>query len=119
LSIRKYIEQKSLGECSGFLVSPNRIVTAGHCVVDKNDCKRNQWVFGYREHTQKFGVDDVYSCKKIIKQKYVYSKYEVSDYAVIELDREVVGRDPLSYRKHGIILPKLPSSLLVTQWDCL
>lgn len=104
----RYVNQKSLGECSGFLVASNKLVTAGHCVPDLNSCRKNQWVFGFKKNTEKFSIEDVYSCKKIINQKYQYSKYEVSDYAIIELDREVTRREPLAIRKHGIVLPKTP-----------
>lgn len=97
----RFIEQFSVGNCSGFLVAPNILVTAGHCMVTETECATNKWVFDFKQDTTQFKKSNVYSCKKIIIQKYLYNKHEVSDYAVIELDRKVEGREPLTYRKIG------------------
>ena len=97
----KYLEQTILGDCTGFLVSPTTLVTAGHCMKSENECLNNKWVFDYNEDTKDLKKNDVYACKKIISQKEIYSKNEVSDYAVIQLDRPVFDRAPLERRKFG------------------
>ena len=38
--------QPTLGECTGFLVAPNLVVTAGHC-LDENDLDDIAFVFGF------------------------------------------------------------------------
>ena len=55
-----------------------------------------------------FKLNQVYSCSKIFTQRYVYSNTEVSDYAVIELDREVANYKPLKLRKFGFVAHNTP-----------
>ena len=98
----KFSDQIALGNCSGFLIGPKTLVTAGHCMNSLKECSDNKWVFGYKEGVVDFTQDQVYSCAKIVKQKYIYSKTEVSDYAVIELDREVKNTKPLKFRRLGL-----------------
>jgi V8-like Glu-specific endopeptidase len=102
-SREKYLEQYSLGDCSGFLISEDKLVTAGHCMMTQSDCKNFQWVFDYEKDATYLSRNNLYSCKKIIAQKYNYSNSEVSDYAVIELDRKVPDRTPLARRTSGIL----------------
>lgn len=97
----RFVDQTSLGTCSGFLVGPKTLVTAGHCIANERECTDNKWVFGFKEGTTELKSSQVYSCKKIISQRYVYDTKEVSDYAVIELDRAVEGYVPLKTRKFG------------------
>jgi hypothetical protein len=99
----RFIDQVSLGDCSGFLISPTKLVTAGHCMLTQAECTGSKWVFDFRAETKVFKKSDVYSCKKIVVQKFVYDKKQVSDYAIIELDRPVFNRPTLDYRKHGIV----------------
>jgi len=83
----------SPGGCTGFLVAPNLVATAGHCIKDKNDCKRMNMVFGVtvaKEIESGFQIanNNIYSCKKIIKTT---STNEL-DFALIQLDRDVQAR---------------------------
>jgi V8-like Glu-specific endopeptidase len=104
----RFIEQPSVGDCSGFLIAPNILVTAGHCASNANECADNNWVFDFKEGTTSFKKANVYSCKRILYQKNSYTEKEVKDYAVIELDRFVAGRTPLSFRKSGIVALETP-----------
>jgi len=98
----RFIKQVSLGSCSGFLIGPKTLVTAGHCMTSENECENNRWVFGFKENVTELKSNQVYSCKKIVSQRYVYDRSEVSDYAVIELDRDVTNYVPLERRKFGL-----------------
>lgn len=97
----RFIDQYSLGSCSGFLVGPKTLVTAGHCMINEKECENYRWVFGFKNTSTDLDVNQVYSCKKIVSQKYIYSDREINDYAVIELDREVTGFIPFKLRKFG------------------
>lgn len=97
----RFLDQYSVGDCSAFLVSPNKLVTAGHCMISHSECLNNKWIFDFNEGTTQFKKSNVYSCKRIIIQKSISNEKEFSDYAVIELDRNVEGRNPLLHRKKG------------------
>jgi V8-like Glu-specific endopeptidase len=103
-SEERFSQQPSAATCSGFLVGPKHIVTAGHCMTSMKDCNKRLWVFGYSMQNEsqakvQFTKNDVYKCKKIISQQ--LNEYNNDDYALIELDREVVGRTPLKFRRSG------------------
>ena len=89
--------------CTGFLVKPNVIVTAGHCIPKKADCKNNYWVFDYTQKVvqgqkkPKIMKRDVYRCKRVLHKMSDY--YSDADYAVIELTKKVKGRTPLKLER--------------------
>lgn len=85
--------QPSVASCTGFLVSADLLVTAGHC---PEACDEESWVFDYQLNgaSDKINVithENVYQCKKVIKKK-LTKNY---DYALIQLDRPVIGREIL------------------------
>jgi hypothetical protein len=104
-SSEKFISQPNPGSCSGFLIAPDLVVTAGHCTEVERACEDYKWVFDFKLNpvTQKAGVgispENVYSCKKIIRSS--LSLMTMTDFAVIQLDRKVKGRDPLKLRLNG------------------
>ena len=100
----RFTYQKSHSLCSGSLIAPDLILTAGHCVV-KTACADNNWVFNYYYGSNgmmnlKVEDKDVYTCKKIIA---FGLNIKDEDYAIIQLDRKVEGRIPLDYRSSGKI----------------
>lgn len=102
----RFSQQISAANCSGFLVSPTVLVTAGHCIKSEYDCQSYKWVFDFRvDHADQGAVNvpaaSVYSCKKIISQ--TLDQDSKDDFAVIELDRAVTDRHPLVFRKKGKI----------------
>lgn len=102
----RFSKQISAANCSGFLVAPDVLVTAGHCITNDNDCASYKWVFDYKvSHSDQAEVvvsqDAVYSCKKIISRSLDYATKD--DYAVIQLDRKALDRKPLSFRRQGKI----------------
>lgn len=100
-------EQPSGASCTGFLVGPDTLVTAGHCIKDLKDCQSKLWVLDFK-FNEKFKGNNVnlivetnktYNCKEIIARK----SGMINDYAVIKLDRPVTGRKPLLIRREGKI----------------
>ena len=95
----RYAEQMVGPTCSGFLIKPDVLVTAGHCMNIETKCSENVWVFGFElkqkgDHSYKSILgSNVYRCTKILSQK--YALFGDIDYAIIQLDRPVVDRSPL------------------------
>jgi subtilisin-like proprotein convertase family protein len=99
-------DQPNPAFCSGFLVAENILVTAGHCVETQTDCSSTSFIFGFGYETQGQNVTlvpkaNIYTCKRLIAQNVGGSNQ--SDYAVVELDRVVTDREPLSYRTTGMV----------------
>lgn len=102
----RFSKQISAANCSGFLVAPNVLVTAGHCIKSEMDCSSYKWVFDFKvDHSDQADVQvpktSVYNCKKIISRS--LDQMSKDDYAVIQLDRKVLDRRPLAFRKSGKI----------------
>ena len=112
----RFIDQPNAGMCSGFLIAPDLLVTAGHCVTSYNFCKTYSWVFDFEvdKTTGKAGVDvpedNVYGCKKVVSN--TLNNFLGLDYAVIQLDRVVKGRQPLDIRQEGMIDLKTPLTVI-------
>ncbi|OFZ19934.1 MAG: hypothetical protein A2Z20_07780 [Bdellovibrionales bacterium RBG_16_40_8] len=103
----RFREQEIAPFCSGFLVAPNVIVTAGHCVQTQgstnSDCSTTRFVFGFNIATAGYRPtsvpsSEVYKCKQIIKQVIVSNG---ADFSVVELDRDVTNHSPLRLRRSG------------------
>lgn len=113
----RFVEQPTGAACSGFLVGPDLLITAGHCVQDSDDCDGASWVFDYKMENASqaplyVSEKNIYACKKVLAQKYNpnVTKYP-EDYALIRLDRPVVGRTPLKLNLNGKVDSK--ASLLL------
>jgi V8-like Glu-specific endopeptidase len=93
--------QPVAARCTAFLVAPRLMITAGHCETEI-PADKMRFVFGFRgEGTFRthFKKEDVYNGVKYV------NKSEVSpvDWALIELDRDVVGRKPLTLNRDHTI----------------
>ncbi len=100
----KFSKQVSLSyACSGFLVAPDLIVTAGHCMVNTGEsrnetelyCKAFSWLFDFNETTNPASVDadNLYHCKRVV-YAVKDEKAPFRDYALVQLTRPVKGRTP-------------------------
>lgn len=102
----RFSKQKAAANCSGFLIAPDVLVTAGHCVDSENDCYNYYWVFDYANTTKEvdqvnFNKDQVFYCTKIFdRQKDPNTQ---NDYAIVKLNRPVPNRAPLTIRTTGKI----------------
>jgi hypothetical protein len=89
--------------CSGFLVAPDVIATAGHCVKSQADLGHIRFVFGFRMEDAStarttFPRDDVYAGARLLGRRLAA---DGTDWALVRLDRPVVGRTPLAVRTSG------------------
>jgi V8-like Glu-specific endopeptidase len=99
----RYADVINAGNCSGFLVGEDLLVTAGHCMRSEFDCENAKWAFNYQadvisENTD-LPAEDVYECAEIVSQQ--LSTASKNDYALIKLNRKVEGREPLKFRTEG------------------
>lgn len=99
----KFSEQLSSVTCSGFLVGPDLLVTAGHCINTQEQCEEQSWVFDYkvdkvtkRANTM-FSKDKAYKCKRVVDANFNPHAFNGADYSLIQLDRVVTDREPLEY----------------------
>lgn len=103
----RFAEQANPAMCSGFLIAPDLIVTAGHCVELENFCEEYRWVFDFQvdKNTQTAGVDvkpeNIYKCKQVRSNSLL--NLLGLDYAVVQLDRKVKDREPVTIRNSGKI----------------
>jgi hypothetical protein len=106
-----FADQPVAGFCSGFLVGPDLVASAGHCITGPAECSLTAFVFGYRmkgpqEPVLTFPAADVYRCREIVSGRVPDGNADFVDWTVVRLDRPVAGHDPLSLRRTG----KVPDS---------
>jgi hypothetical protein len=99
--------------CSGFLVGPDLVATAGHCATAGN-VTSIRFVFGFRMEDKDTPVtripnNDIYSGKALIGR---VEENSGPDWALIQLDRPVTGRTVLKIRRSGRIADNAPVSVI-------
>lgn len=103
--VQPFSHELAVGECTGFLVGEDLLVTAGHCVSYKFKCSGYHWVFGITDSSSKTKEitvknDNIYKCKEVIAMQNDGRNF--IDYALIKLDRKVAYKEPLKIRKDGL-----------------
>ena len=100
-------DQPTPAFCTGFLVAPDIVATAGHCV--STSCDSTAFVFGFEMANASTPImdipaEDVYFCAGVVG-------HEVSggaDWALIRLDRPVANRTPVEVRRDGRVPNSAP-----------
>lgn len=105
-----FFEQPTGAFCSGSLVAPDVIMTAGHCVPSADECASIKFVFGFavkEKGAMPTSVPDgeVYGCKELLGRE---QDGGGADWALVRLDRAVDGHAPLKLNKRGAIAVKTP-----------
>ena len=99
----RFASQPANADCSATLIAPDIMLTAGHCI---NNCGDSRFVFDY--YVTASGAlpaitqDDVYACSSFLA--YFQSSTGL-DYAIVRLNRPVVGRQPAAVRTARTALP--------------
>lgn len=101
----KFSDLPIVSSCSAFLVAPDLILTAGHCVKDKYECQKNYWVLDFNNASGFVGPSgnvifskkNVFSCSQILSS----SESTKLDYALIKLNKVVSDRTALQIRRNG------------------
>ncbi|MFZ1241381.1 MAG: serine protease [Anaerolineae bacterium] len=92
--------------CSGVLVAPDIIATAGHCInTPKHPVESVRFVFGFRmananDAVQRINASEVYRGVKLLGWHY---DSDGTDWAVVRLDRPVTNHPVARLRRHGKI----------------
>lgn len=86
----KFAGERTLGGCSGFLIAPNILVTAGHCKdYSQADCSDDAWLFHHYssppEGRALLKKEDIYFCEEVL----AFEHNQEADYAVLKLNRSV------------------------------
>ncbi|MEM9558873.1 MAG: proprotein convertase P-domain-containing protein [Planctomycetota bacterium] len=109
-----FFGQASIGFCSSFLVGPDIIVTAGHC-VDAGDISSGVgFLFGFQlNDADETGptivpADKVYFGDAIINQQLSGG----FDHSVVRLDRAVSGISPVPIRREGLVPNGAPLAVI-------
>lgn len=97
-----FVDQQLGPFCTGFLVAPDIVVTAGHCITSA-DVNNVKFVFDYALNNsgqlrKEFEASEVYSAKEIIARK---KRSPGPDYSIVRLDRSVSNHSPLKLRGSG------------------
>lgn len=113
----RFHAQPSPAQCTGFMVGPDMIATAGHCVGPGSSfsCGEVSFVFGFEQlesgKTQlRIPVQNVYRCKQVVGGE-LESKGTGSgmDWRIVRVD-SIQGRVPLEIRRTG----KIPDATSLT-----
>ena len=99
----RFSNQWAASGCSGFLVAPDKLLTAGHCVQTIEDCQKAVWVFDYAHYIEEnkdffFKEQQIYRCTEIIAHK---NTERGADFSLVRLDKVVNDRRPLKLRNTG------------------
>lgn len=104
----RFLDQPRPGFCTGFLIAPDVLVTAGHCVNDKAGLLETVWVFDFtndvpfdsKKHEVTINESNMFRGVEILDAKFTGVGKE--DYCYIRLDRPT-GRKPYKFRTGGSI----------------
>jgi hypothetical protein len=96
-------EQPSGAFCSGSLVAPDLLITAGHCIENATECSNTKFVFNYAvtkegAYPKSASADNVVGCKEIVARK---KEGAGADFALIRLDRRITNHKPLAINRDG------------------
>lgn len=102
-----YFDLPTIGDCTGFLIADDLLMTAGHCVNEKYKCSDKVWIFDYNGQAENYGnkwelnfdSENTYSCKEVITYEDSEKNGQYTDYGIIRLDRKVKDRNYLNISK--------------------
>ncbi|GAA4282177.1 trypsin-like peptidase domain-containing protein [Gaetbulibacter aestuarii] len=102
----RFLDQPTSAQCTGFLIAPDILVTAGHCVKQMQDANKYVWVFDYTNdlkynQTYKYvqvDPNDIYEVAEVLTAD-LNDKTD-DDYSFLRLNRQST-RAPYRFRTSG------------------
>ena len=102
----RFLDQPTCASCTGFLIAPDILVTAAHCVDNLLDAKKYVWVFDYTNelnylsNSRSINLEpaNMFEVVEVIKAD--LNNYKDIDYAFLRLDRKS-NRAPYRFRTSG------------------
>ncbi len=109
-SSERFHDQPTNAWCSGFLVAPDLVATAGHCIGDDSPLPETRFVFGFRmvdatTATTTVSNDEVYRGVRLLGRAMTD---DGTDWAVVQLDRVVQEHTPVRVRLAGRVPAQAP-----------
>ncbi len=115
----KFLDQPVAASCTGFLIAPDILVTAGHCIETMEDAKDFVWVFDYTQDNNynassgylTIDPNNVYEVSEVLDALLYNGKTTNSDgqvieqkydYSFLKLNRES-DRKPYRFRTGGSV----------------
>lgn len=99
-SSERFINQMTVGFCTAFLVSKDVVMTAGHCLLGRDDCVNLAFVFDYsiskpvdEGEVIRTPTNNIYYCKEVLYHR--DGRLGDVDLALIRLNRKATHRKPL------------------------
>jgi V8-like Glu-specific endopeptidase len=111
----KFESQPVVAFCSGVLIAPDLVLTAGHCLGNLAMCRLTHFVFNAAvlsadKATASGPIDladsDVYNCEDIVHTQEGHSSEDVADFAIARLDRPVKAHIPANFESDQSTLTK-------------
>ncbi|WP_282134726.1 ankyrin repeat domain-containing protein [Seonamhaeicola maritimus] len=102
----KFLDQPTSAMCTGFLIAPDILVTAGHCIKELKDAKDYVWVFDYTNELKynntfkyiEIDPNNVYEVTEVLDAR--LNNETVDDYSFLRLNRKS-ARAPYRFRTSG------------------
>ncbi|MBT8258819.1 MAG: ankyrin repeat domain-containing protein [Bacteroidia bacterium] len=105
----RFLDQPTSAYCTGFLIAPDILVTAGHCIETMEQAKNYYWIFDYTNELKYkkdtwsgyLDVDpnDIYEVAEVL-DAYFQDLSTYTDYSVLRLNRKS-ERAPYRFRTSG------------------
>ncbi len=82
----RFAHSPTFSKCTAFLVGPDLLLTAGHCVNNQNECEQRRWVLSQKikgEEGEFISSEEVIKCHRLLDHK--KNTASQNDYALIRI----------------------------------